>query len=59
MSQGVRFHLEHVISHLCGKNATLSRVNTPNGIPLQAEADRRGYDLAVTVTQGQRAQCIG
>ena len=57
MRQGGRFHLEGVIRHLSVKTS-LGRVDTPSGAPMQAKADRRGDDLAVTVTQGQRAQCI-
>ena len=56
MSQGGRLHLEDVISHLSGRNASLRRAETPDGVPMQTEADRRGDDLAVTVTQGERAQ---
>ena len=33
-------------------------LGTPVGAPLQVKTDRRGDDLAVTVTQGPRAQCI-
>ena len=52
------FHLEEVTRHLSGRGTSLGRVNTPNGTPMQAQADRRGDDLAVTVTRGQRAQRI-
>ena len=49
-----RLHLEDVIGHLPGRNASLSRVDAYNGIPMQAKAYRRGNGLAITITQGQR-----
>ena len=58
MSQACRFHLEDVVNNFSGRDASLSQVDTPNGVPMLAEADRRGDDLAVTVTQGQQAQSI-
>ena len=55
MDHGNRLNLEDVIGHLPGRDASLSKVYASNGIPMQAEAYRRGDDLAVTNTQGQRA----
>ena len=49
-----RFHLKDVLRHLSGRNTSLSRVDTPSGVFVQAKADRRGDVLAVTFTQGQR-----
>ena len=54
MGQGSRLHLEDVLGHLPRRDVSLSRVYASNGIPMQAEAYRRG-DLSVTITQGQRA----
>ena len=51
--QGGRFHLEDVILHLSGRDTSPSRADTPNGVLMQAKADRRGDHLSVTVTQGQ------
>ena len=53
--QGSRLHLEDVIGHVPGRDGSLSRVYAFDGVPMQAEAYRRGDDLAVTVTQGQQA----
>ena len=58
MGQGSHLHLEDVISHLPGRDASLSRADASSGIPVQAEAYRCGDDLAVTITQSERAQCI-
>ena len=40
MRQGGRFHLEDVVYHLSGRDTSLSRVDTPHGVPMQAKADR-------------------
>ena len=58
MRQGGRFHLEDVVCHLSGRDTSLSRVETPHGVPMQAKAARRGDDLAVTIPLGQWTQCI-
>ena len=50
MDQGSRLHLEDVVSHLPGRDASLSRADASDGIPMQAEAYRCGDDLAITIT---------
>ena len=41
MRQGSRFNLEDVISHLPGRDASLSQVYASDGVPVQAKAYRR------------------
>ena len=50
---GQSFDLEDVISHLPGRDASLSRVYA-SGVPMQATANRRGDDLTVTITWCQQ-----
>ena len=50
MRQGGRFHLEDVVCHLSGRDTSLSWVDTPHQIPMQAKAGIRGDDLAVGST---------
>ena len=58
MRQGNRLNLEGVIGQLPGRDASLSRVYASDGVPMQATPYRRGDDLAVTITQGQRTSRI-
>ena len=59
MGQGSRLHLKDVIGQLLRRDASLSRVDASDGIPMQGEAYRSGDDLAVTITQGQRRSASG
>ena len=58
MHRGSRLNLEHVIGRLPGRDESLSWVYASDGVPMQAKAYRRGDDLAVTITQGQRTSRI-
>ena len=53
-----RLHLEDVIGHLLGRDASLGRVDESYGVPKQTKAKSCGDDLAVTITLGERAQDI-
>ena len=52
MHLGGRFNLENVVRHLSGRDTPLRWMFASHGIPLKASADRRGKNLAITITQG-------
>ena len=58
MRQSRRFNLKDVVRHLHGRDASLRWMYTSHGVPLKESADRRGKNLTITITQGQRSQCI-
>ena len=53
MLQGSRFHLEDVVRHLVGRDASLRWMKTSHGLPVKASADRRLENLAITIAQCQ------
>ena len=48
------FNLRDVVSHLPGRDASLRLMYASHGVPLKASTDRRGKNLALTITQCQR-----
>ena len=49
--QGRRFNFEDVVRHLPGRDASLRWMYTSHGVPLKASANRRGENLALTITR--------
>ena len=50
MRQGSRSNLKDVVRHLPGRDASLRWMYTSYGVPLKASANRRGENLAITIT---------
>ena len=43
-------HLEDVVSHLRGRDSSLRWMDTSHDVPLKDSANRRGENLAITIT---------
>ena len=52
---GSSFNVKYVISHLPGRNASLSRVYASHSVPEKTSTNCSGENLAITIEQRQRS----
>ena len=58
MRRGRGFNLENVVRHLSRRDTSLGWMFSSHGVPFKASANRRGKNLAITITQGYKKQRV-